>query len=340
MALPVLVVGCSSEECSPATGPHHGSAIVPMATVSTSPPISRGLSGPVLGLKFPKDTRDVFAVTDYLGDAAPGKDYDVAYFHNQAVSSDSKSDGSFNIPQYYPMAGKLYFYAYSPVMPEATDLSSDNGYRKGSVDTMPTVTFDISQGNTDILWAADATGIERAEKGKPQTQPELKFDHQLQLLRFKLAKGADFPASWKVGAITVKGNPKDAGDDANKLKDKAVLNLIKGTVTYSSNVDDFSYRMDNPSLWDVDSRVLNKCLLIRPIQRLRLSFIVDTDPANPGRHTRTYSADVTLDKTLTDIGGKNYLLTVTLGGGIDVKIKVMEESGWHSCTLDPQKIGK
>lgn len=340
MALPALVVGCSSEECSPTTGPHHGAAIVPMATVSTSQPTSRGLSGPVSDSKFPKDTRDVFAVTDYLGDAAPGKDYDVAYFHNQAVSSDSKSDASFNTPQYYPIAGKLYFYAYSPVMPEATDLPSADGYRKGSGDTMPTVTFDISQGNTDILWAADATGIERAGKGEPQPQPKLKFDHRLQQLRFKLTKGADFPASWKVGTITVKGNPKDAGDDANKLKEKAVLNLINGTVTYSSTVDDFSYKLDNPSLWDVDSKVLDKCLLVRPIQRLRLSFVVDTDPANPGQHTRTYSADVTLGKTQTDIGGKNYLLTVTLGGGIDVKIKVMEEDGWKFCLLDPQKIGK
>ena len=337
--LPALFLGCSCDEEGTAC-PGRGPAIVPTATVIMSSPISRGLSGPVLGSRFPRNTEDVFAVTDYLGNAPPVKDYDVAYFHNQSASSDARGGAAFNTPQYFPTMGKLYFYGYGPVMSDAKEHPSGYGYRKGSADTPPTVTFDISQGTTDIIWAMDARGIGWAKKGKSQPQPKLKFSHKLQRLRFKLSRGADFPASWKVSAITVQGNPKDAADVGNKLMDRATLNLVTGVVTYSSTVDNFTHRLENPVLWNVDSKVLDKCLLVRPIQRLRLSFTVDTDPFHPGQHIRRYGADVTLDKTQTDIGGGNYLLTVTLGGGIDVKIKVEEKDGWHPCELDKQTIGK
>ena len=344
----LLLAGCSGEDGNGGRGAYRRTAIVPTATVSLAEP-SRGdaPSGPFKGESFPKGTGNLFAVTDYRSGGKPTSksdfDYGTAYFHNQSVSSDAGGRMGFDTPQYYPTDGKLYFYAYSPVMPEATS-PSDNGYRKGSAGTPPTVTFDISDGKTDILWASDDNGIAWAD-GKKVTQqqhPGFQFSHKLQLIRFKLVRGSDFPSGWKVGTIVVQGNPQNARDDANKLKERATLDLTNGTVAYTSNSKDgnFSHKVKNDGLWSIDSRELDASFLIRPVQRLSLSFVVDTDPAHPGQNTRKYSTEVVLDKTKTDVGGRNYLITATFGGGIDVDVTVEEGNGWHPCGLDKQTIGK
>ena len=342
-----LLMGCSADEGN--GGRHEASrtAIVPTAVVN-APGTSRAnsLSGPLQGTSFPQGTANVFAVTDYRTTTSsptstPGFDYGAAYFHNEPVSSNASGELGFNTEQYYPTVGRLYFYAYSPVMPEMT---ADTGYRKGSAAGAPTVTFDISGGLKDILWASHDDGVELAGPGVTQPQPSFKFAHKLQQLQFKFAKGGDFPSGCKVSSIHIQGNPKDAGDDGNKLKDRATLNLSDGTVAYFSSkngVDNFTHELGKANLWDIDAGDLSGCYVFRPIQRLRLSFEVDMDPVkNPGRNIRTYSADATLVGAQTDVGGRSYLVTVTFVGGIDVKIKVMEKNGWNSCTLVPQKIGE
>lgn len=316
-------------------------AVVPTASID-APEMSRGnsLSGPVSGDAFPAGTDDIFAVTDYRSTdkptSNPAFDYGVAYFHNQAVSIDAGNKISFNTPQFYPVTGNLYFYAYSPVMSTAPS-PSDDGYRQGSTGTAPMVTFDIGKGNVDILWARHDDGIARAATSTTQQHPRFDFSHRLQQVRIRLVRGVDFPPGWKVGAIYVKGNPRDDKDDANKLKDKATLNLLDGSVAYASKIDNFTHELKSPNLWDITIPVETN-FLIRPIQRLSLTFMVDTDPSNPGQHTRTYSADVTLANTQTDVGGRSYLLTATFGGGIDVKVQMAGNGSWNSCTLKKQTI--
>lgn len=341
-----LLMGCSADE---GYGGHHEvsrTAIVPTAVVNT-PEASRGnpLTGPIKGTSFLPNTDKVFAVTDYCTTTSsptsiPGFDYGAAYFHNEPVSSNASGELSFNTEQYYPTVGRLYFYAYSPVMPVMT---TDTGYRKGSVGGAPTVTFDISDGLKDILWARHDDGVELAGPGVTQPQPSFKFAHKLQQLQFKFVKGGDFPSGCKVSAIHIQGNPKDAGDDVNKLKDRATLNLSDGTVAYASSkngADNFVHKLTSAKLWDIDASESSDCYVFRPIQRLRVSFEVDMDPVNnPRQNIRTYSADVTLDDAETDVGGRSYLVTATFSGGIDVKIKVMTKDGWELCKLEPQKIG-
>ena len=342
-----LLMGCSTDEGNGGRQEVSRTAIVPTAVVNAlETSRANSLSGPLQGTSFPQSTDNVFAVTDYCTTTSSptsisGFDYGVAYFHNEPVNSNANGELSFNIEQYYPTVGRLYFYAYSPVMPEMT---TDTGYQNGSAVGAPTVTFDISGGLKDILWARHDDGIELAGPGVTQPQPSFKFAHKLQQLQFKFVKGGDFPSGCKVSAIHIQGNPKDASDDGNKLKDRATLNLSDGTVAYASSkngVDNFVHKLTSAKLWDIDAGDLSGCYVFRPIQHLRLSFEVDMDPAkNPGRNIRTYSADVTLVGAQTDVGGRSYLITVTFGGGIDVKIKVMEENGWKPCTIDRQEIGK
>ena len=250
-----LLMGCSADEDSGGRRYVSRTAIVPTAVVNT-PETSRGntLTGPIKGTSFPQSTDNVFAVTDYCTTTSsptsiPGFDYGAAYFHNEPVSSNASGELSFNTEQYYPTVGKLYFYAYSPVMPEMT---ADTGYRKGSAAGAPTVTFDISGGLKDILWAShDKNGVELAGPGVTQSQPSFEFVHKLQQLQFKFVKGGDFPSGCKVSAIHIQGNPKDAGDDGNKLKDRATLNLSDGMVAYFSSkngVDNFTHELTNPNL--------------------------------------------------------------------------------------------
>ena len=330
IVLPVLMASCSAEEDNTVrTG--HGVAIVPTATLYMAQTSSKAgeLSGPVLGTTFPKDTKNVFAVTGYLGNAVPTKDYNITYFHNESVSSDNKGEMTFNTPQYYHSTGKLYFYAYSPV--------TENGYNKGDATKQPTVTFNITDKATDILWDKFEKGIASAKTnaGETQEHPSFAFEHKLQQLRFKFVKGNGLKSGCKVTEISVTGNPTSTSDNANKLKGKAILNLITGNIEYEG--DNVEHKLEKLSC-DIkaaaDAKEIDECFLTRPVQKIKLTIKYTT----PTGDNKTVIANVDLNGAQTDKGGKSYLLTINFTSGLDVIITVVENNDWHNCPQDPQYI--
>lgn len=216
------LASCGKED--PATDPAPEgtrTAIVPAAglNMSATPGVRAALpSGPVSGTTFPKSTEDLFAVTAYKGTAAPTGDYATAYFDNEAVDSDADGKLSFRNARYYPAdAEKLYFYAYSPV-------SAAGGYTAGS-STEPTVAWTID-GQQDIMWAKEESGIGKVGAGETQRQPKFTFNHLLKQVRFKLIRGAGFGDN--VNATSVK---------ITNCRTAASLNLKTGVLTFSGDSD-------------------------------------------------------------------------------------------------------
>lgn len=191
-------------------------AIVPTAILSVgASSMSRALSGPVTGDKFPNGTEDLFAVTAYKGAAAPTTDYSGAYFDNAAVRSDNAGVLSFSAPRYYPPgAEKLYFYAYSPV--------SAGGYAAGTASAAPTVTWTID-GQQDIMWAKEVTGLGKASAGA-QPQPAFTFTHKCKQVRFFVKRDRDFPAGDALTSLKITG-----------AKTTAVLDLNTGDAVFGGS---------------------------------------------------------------------------------------------------------
>lgn len=315
-----------------------GVAIMPTATLNAAQTISRAgeLSGPVSGPAFPKDTKNVFAVTAYKGNSVPSqKDHGFAYFHNEPVNSSSiEGKMVFNNPQYYPDKGKLYFYAYSPVRKEATP---DIGYKRDNP-TGPTVTFKITEEPTDILWANNDKGIaisSRDNVGK-QEQPTLNFKHKLQQLQFKFTKDASLKENCQVKEICVTGNPSE---EDNKLKNMATLNLMDGSMTYEG--ENTEYKLKD-LLYDVktvdDAKEIEKCLIIRPIRNIKLTITYETNSGDGTTSTRTFTKNVTLDGAQTDRGGMNYLLTINFPSRSSEPNVVVSVEKWENYPLNSQVI--
>lgn len=340
-ALLILMASCSTEE-GYSTRTRHDASIIPTATIKMASTSSRAneLSEPVLGTKFPKNKKNIFAVTAYNGDTVPAKNYNITYFYNQPVSSGS-NEMAFNTPQYYPPTKKLYFYAYSPVMPEA---QNGIGYKTNNL-TAPSVTFDISDKRlTDILWAKDITGIAWTESdtlGINKEQPSFAFEHKLQQLRFKFVQ-SDNSVGSKVKKISIIGNPTSQNDEGNKTKGTAILNLINGEMTYEG--ENREYKLENLS-YDIkaanNAQEIDKYFLIRPIQNIMLTLTYETNLGNTIK-SKTFTKNVTLDGAQTDIGGKSYLLTIKFSSkpGLDVIVSVEEDYKWHECKLDDQDVGQ
>lgn len=221
-----LLASCSKEDNPGGTvnGPDEGrTAIVPTAGVSMSATSRAALpSGPIRGTTFPASTENVFAVTAYKGTTAPLSDYSSAYFNNEAVDSGADRKLGFQNVQYYPAdAGKLYFYAYSPV---CTATSGDSkGYTAGTTSTEPTVTWTID-GQQDIMWASVTEGIGKVSAGTSQPQPKFQFRHLLKQVRFKLVQGEGFGDG--INATSVK---------ITDCRTQASLNLITGELTFSDD---------------------------------------------------------------------------------------------------------
>ena len=340
IALPILLSGCSSENDDAVRTGKGTAVIVPTATINIPQVFSsraNDLSGVVSGKTFPKDTKNVFAVTAYRGNAVPTKDYDKTYFHNQSVDANGMGEMAFSTPQRYPKTDNLYFYTYSPVMPTVT---AGVGY-KSNGSAAPTVTFNIEDNKlTDILWARNVDGIAWAGSGATnQKHPSFAFEHMLQQLRFKFVKGVGFNTGCKVTKISVTGNPTSPSDEDNMLKSTATLNLIEGTMKYegSGNVVQTLGNLSCEVKDAADAKEIAECFLTRPIKKVTLTITCDMNPGG-SPSIQTFTADAELNGTQTDKGGKLYLVTIELRSGLEVKITV-EENNWHVCPLDEQTIG-
>ena len=337
IAIPALLGSCSTEEDDP-TRTTHSATIMPTATINMDQASSRanGLRGPVPGNKFPVNTNNVFAVTAYKSKVDETNDYGDFHFYNQPVNSTAISgEMTFQTSQYYPTKGELYFYAYSPVMKEA---SGGKGYMH-SISTAPTVTFDISRGQTDILWARTGDGIAKATAGASQRHPNFLFEHKLQKLQFKFVKDKNFKANCKVTRICVSGAPTSKSDENNRLYRTATLNLITGDVTYKG--DNAEHKLENLS-YDIkdaeDAEETDKCILTRPIKSIKLTIVYKTGSEGT-KNIKTFTSNVTLNRVQTDEGGKNYLLTVKFSPKSEPGVTVTEKNdGWEDESLTEQKI--
>ena len=321
IGFPVLLVSCSDEEDNTVRR-EHGTAIVPTATLNIVQTSSRvgELSGLVSGPTFPKDSKNVFAITAYKGDAVPTTDYNITYFHNEPINS-SGGEMLFNIPQYYPNREKLYFYAYSPV--------NESNYSKGDATRQPSVTFNIANEPTDILWAKQDKGIAIAKVGEKQEQPSFVFKHKLQLLQFKFVKVANSTADYKVTQICVTGNPTHVNDENNKTKGTAILNLINGNITYEGENKEHKLKNLSHNVKSTDdAKEIDKYLLTRPIKNIKLTITYDITNSKGTTNTKTFTSYVTLEGAETDIGGKRYLLTIDFLSKSVVIVYVEKVNGW------------
>lgn len=171
----------------------------------------------VEGSKFPAMTPAFYlTATQGTGETAP-TDWRSPYFSDKPVNS--ASDGTLSWPagetQYYPAnaSQKLWFYAYSP---------QGTGIEAGTADAAPVVTFDITDGQQDIMWAANTEGLKPA--GGVAAPVHLTFAHKLMKVRFAAKADASFTAGKKVTGITITGVPTtaklDIGSGALTLSDE------------------------------------------------------------------------------------------------------------------------
>ena len=332
IAIPALLGSCSTEEDNP-TRTTHSAAIIPTATINMAQTSSRAneLSGPISGETFPINTNNVFAVTAYKSEVDVTDDYSNAYFHNQSVNSSKSTKGemTFNKPQYYPNEGELYFYAYSPVM-EESPIKKGIGYNKNKRNAAPTVTFDISDGQTDILWAQNTVGIANAKAGANQEHPNLQFEHKLQKLQFKFVKDKNFKANCEVTQIRVTGV---SASEKNDLCGTATLNLINGKMKYKGKNKMFKLKK-RYNIEDNEGTEIKECLLIRPTKKIKLTITYKTNSEK-----KEINKNVTLDGAQTDEGGKSYLLTIKfLPSGLDVIITIEKDDDWIKLKEDLTQI--
>lgn len=207
------LVSCGKERPEPATSGR--TAVVPAASLDAAPASRANLSGPVIGTTFPESTENLFSVTAYKRGDESGP-YE-PYFDNEAVKSDDNGRLRFHNFLYYPFdpVWKLYFYAYSPSAEE---------YIPGTFEDGPTVAWTID-GQQDIMYARDLTGIGRAVSGV-QPQPEFEFRHLLKQIRFRLVRGAGF--SDNISSTSIK---------IINCRTRASLNLATGELTFSGDYD-------------------------------------------------------------------------------------------------------
>lgn len=229
----------------------------------------------------------VYAVTAYKGDAEPTS-FSGSYFENAFVNStatdatNENNHNAFATAKYYPMdGGKLYFYAYAPVV--ASDGTVGHGYTAGSGETTPNVTWTID-GQQDIMSAKNIQGI---SKTTAKDTVGLIFHHQLQLLKFKFKAAEGFDASGvKVTSIKISG-----------MKTNPTLDLKAGTLNWAATTGDFTI---SPNA-DINDKEITETILTEPVDALPLTVVAGGI---------TYSLpDFTLQKEVA--AGNSHLITLT-----------------------------
>lgn len=222
-------------------------SIVPYANVGLSNWSRASLNGNVDGNAFPVNTDDVFAVTAFVSDNPDGDS--TPYFHNASVNCNEQGICLFSPNKYYSPNKIHYFYAYSPVKygnPVYNDLSKDN--------RLPTVTFSID-GQQDIMWAKDDSGIIVAKGSETQQHPKLQFKHLLKKIRFKFIQGVGFASNIDVTTVRIVN-----------LHEHLSLNLKTGVLKaegdQTGTVEIHGTWAINPK--DISVELPNLCLMCEP----------------------------------------------------------------------------
>ena len=206
------LAGCSKDPMEP-VGPVAGTVPIELSAGTQSGVETKAS---VEGSKFPEMTPAFYlTATQGTGETAP-TDWRSPYFSDKPVNS--ASDGTLSWPagetQYYPAnaSQKLWFYAYSP---------QGTGIEAGTADAAPVVSFDITDGQQDIM-AAQASEQENSDRLNGSVS--LAFTHKLMKVRFAVKADASFTAGTKVTGITITGVPTtaklDIGSGALTLSDE------------------------------------------------------------------------------------------------------------------------
>lgn len=292
-----VCASCSKDDSGTAFLPDTTpSAIVPTAgmNISAAPSGRAALpEGPIKGTTFPKSTENVFAVTAYKGEAAPGSDYSNAYFNNAAVNSDADGKLNFTTAQYYPAdAQKLYFYAYSPV--------STTGYTQGTSSDAPTTKWTLT-GKEDLMYASVTGGIAKAGAGAQQSQPNFTFRHLLKQVRFKLVRGTGFGDNISAERISI-----------TNCKTAASLNLITGKLDFTGEASNLSLPRTEGTTYPIAgseaATEIDDCILCEPGADLNIEVVAQGI---------TYKTNVTLtggDGATAGGAGVSHLVTLTFIG--------------------------
>lgn len=209
MALATLI-SCGKDD--PVNNNDKPIPIQPGATIE----ICTSSKAPITGSNFGTGN-DVFRLSAFESENAP-TDWTTSSsnhaFENLAVNS---TDGTLTLSttKYYPLQGKLWFYAYAP--------STDNGYTKGSSSSAPTVSYTIT-GQEDIMTGkVTSNGFD----GKNGSQPSFTFKHLLQKVTFKVIADKSFEETdVKVKSIAV-----------TNVKTGAQLNIVTGALSFSGDAN-------------------------------------------------------------------------------------------------------
>lgn len=217
----VLIASCSKMESVRTVGytgldyAESGSQICAKAGIECNNATKVDLIGVVKGTTFPVSAEKIFAMTAFRADDVPTDYTPNSRINNDYANADEGAQVKFAKPKYYPEEGKLYFYAFSPVV--------HSTYYPGSGAQAPLATWKIT-GSEDIMWAEDARGIAKAPVGAEQLQPTLNFVHKLTQLQFKLIQGTNFTPNAAVTSLTIHDIPVSCS-----------MNIINGDIEWGEN---------------------------------------------------------------------------------------------------------
>lgn len=267
-------------------------SIVPSANVGLDNWSRASLNGTVDGDAFPENTDEVFAVTAFVSDN-PGGDRN-PYFHNAAVNCNEQGVCLFSPDKYYSPNKIHYFYAYSPVKygnPVYNDLSKEN--------KEPTVTFTID-GQQDIMWAKDDSGIPTAKSSETQQQPKLQFKHLLKKLRFCFIQGEGFGSDIHVTTIRVKN-----------VRNVMTLDVLTGNLTFEGNAD---ATVEVHGTWSINPKEISValphcCIMCEPGAEADIEIV-----ANQVIYPIKLNLNEVGDDSNAGGAGVSHLITVTFNG--------------------------
>lgn len=164
-----------------------------------------------------------------------------------ASGSSASGTWAYSPVKYWPVSGKLSFYAYYPFA-ESTD-----GSEKVSWHPL---------GNYDILWGKNET------TDKKQTV-QFNFSHKLVKLRINLHSGNGI--SPEITKILIEGADAD-----NVLDNKATLDVRTGEITFSTDGE--------PSVTLPGTKVYDKydeCVYIKPVSKIKVTVVTAKKEYSP-----------------------------------------------------------
>ena len=246
------------------------------------------------------------------------------YFSNVKATYDGTSTGWILSPKYYwPATGKLSFVAMSPSIDKATSYDNTNGFQ---------ITDAWMQGNdetkiVDLMYSDESLNNAKADynlDGEEKTGDantykgvDIKFNHALSYLTFKVKSAADYTTTtkFKLNKITLSG-VYTAGTFNQKAADPWTEDTSgeKGTYIAYNNASglefDYSLAVDAPAQEGKEIILLPQALTASQ-QKITVNYQISTDNGTSWINQEQV-ADIKGAITSWEMG-KKYIYTITIG---------------------------